>query len=59
MKSLGKKQLLKKDHLGHCIITCLTSLIYICALTQGRNEMWHFWIPGLFVMTQNKFNHLT
>lgn len=59
MKSLGKKQLLKKDHLGHCIITCLTSLIYICALTQGRNEMWHFWIPGPFVMTQNKFNHLT
>ena len=39
MKSLAKKQLLKKDHLGHYIITCLTSLIYICALTQERTEM--------------------
>lgn len=59
MKFLGKKQLLKKDHWGHCIITCLTSLIYICALTQVRTEMWRFRIPELLVMSQIKFNHLT
>ena len=59
MKSFHKKRLLKKDHWGHCIITCLLSLIYICALTQKRTKMWHFWVPELFVMTQSKFNHLS
>ena len=49
MKSLGKKQLLKKDHLVHCIITCLTSLIYICYYNCNNAIMLWYWPIITFV----------